>query len=88
MTEADTDTSAGQAGDAAGYADAVDELETILDELDDENIDIDVLGTKVERAAELIQFCRGRIHDAEMKVTEIVADLAELQDSPAAPGSD
>lgn len=66
---------------APGYAAAVEELEIILGELDDDDIDIDVLSTKVERAADLIRFCRGRIRDAEMKVTEIVADLADLEES-------
>lgn len=65
---------------APGYAAALEELEIILDELDDEAIDIDVLGTKVERASVLIAFCRDRIRTAEMQVNEIVADLEETQD--------
>ena len=58
-----------------GYADALSELQQILGELEAEDIDIDVLATKVERAAELIQVCRGRINDAEVRVKEIVAGL-------------
>ena len=58
-----------------GYADALSELQQILGELEAEDIDIDVLATKVERAAELIRVCRGRINDAEVRVKEIVAGL-------------
>ena len=65
--------------DPLGYAQAIAELEDILDELDDDTIDIDVLSTKVERAAELIRFCRTRIRTAEARVSEIVADLADLE---------
>ena len=43
-----------------GYADALSELQEILGELEAEDIDIDVLAVKVERAAELIRVCRGR----------------------------
>lgn len=58
-----------------GYADALSELQEILGELEAENIDVDVLAAKVERAAELIQVCRGRINAAEVRVKEIVAGL-------------
>lgn len=68
-----------------GYADALSELQQILGELEAEDIDIDVLATKVERAAELIRVCRGRINDAEVRVKEIVASLDHQEDesSPA-----
>ena len=58
-----------------GYADALSELQQILSELEAEDIDIDVLAVKVERAAELIKVCRGRINDAEVRVKEIVAGM-------------
>lgn len=58
-----------------GYAAALAELEAIIDELDDDGIDIDLLGTKVARAAELIKLCRDRIAGARVQVDRIVADL-------------
>jgi exodeoxyribonuclease VII small subunit len=65
------------AGDAAsiGYADAVAELGSILAALDDDHLDIDVLGDHVARAAELIAVCRERISVARLRVDQIVADL-------------
>ncbi len=65
-----------------GYADALSELQQILGELEAEDIDIDVLAVKVERAAELIRVCRGRINDAEVRVKEIVAGLDQDDDHP------
>ncbi len=66
-----------------GYAAALDELHAILEELEAEDIDIDVLASKVERAAKLIQVCRGRIKSAEVRVREIVAGLEEDHGNPA-----
>ncbi|MCY3860726.1 MAG: exodeoxyribonuclease VII small subunit [bacterium] len=66
-----------------GYADALSELQQILGELEAEDIDIDVLAVRVERAAELIRVCRGRINDAEVRVKEIVAGLDQEDDEPS-----
>ena len=64
-----------------GYADALAELEAILDDLEDDNIDIDVLAGKVERASALIRLCRDRITSARTQVDRIVADLEQLGDA-------
>jgi exodeoxyribonuclease VII small subunit len=58
-----------------GYADAVDELEEILAELDGDEVDVDRLAERVRRAADLVQLCRRRLQDAQVEVTRIVADL-------------
>lgn len=68
--------------DDLGYADALAELEAILDQLEDDDVDVDVLSSKVERAAVLIRLCRGRIRAAQLRVEEIVADLDDLTDDP------
>jgi exodeoxyribonuclease VII small subunit len=60
---------------AIGYGDALAELERILDEIEDDAVDVDVLATKVKRAAELLRVCRDRIASARVEVTQIVADL-------------
>jgi len=65
-----------------GYADAVDELEEILAELDGDEVDVDRLAERVRRAADLVQLCRRRLQDAQVEVTRIVADLEAV-----APGS-
>ncbi len=63
-----------------GYAEAVAELDRILVQLDAPQLDIDQLSDHVARAAELIAICRERIDAARMRVTEIVADLEEVED--------
>jgi len=61
--------------DGIGYADAMSELETILDDLEDDALDVDVLAAKVERASVLIQICRDRIGAARVQVERVVASL-------------
>jgi len=58
-----------------GYGEALAELEGILDEIEDDAVDVDVLATRVRRAAELLRVCRDRITAARIEVTQIVADL-------------
>jgi exodeoxyribonuclease VII small subunit len=71
-----------------GYAEALAELEGILDELDGDEVDVDVLGSRVRRAAELLRLCRDRIASARFDVEQVVAELeAEAAQVPA-PGRD
>ena len=70
---ADDDTGADMM--ALGYAEAMDELETILAELEREDVDIDHLTERVARAAALIELCRSRIEAARLDVTRLVEGL-------------
>lgn len=67
-----------------GYADALAELDTILADLEADDIDIDVLAAKVERAAELIQLCQSRIATARVQVEKVVSELGAI-DGPGDP---
>ena len=67
---------AAERSDGIGYAAALAELETILAEIEDDAVDVDVLAARVRRAAELLRVCRDRITAARDEVGQIVADLA------------
>jgi exodeoxyribonuclease VII small subunit len=58
-----------------GYGEAMAELETILAELERDDLDVDVLADRVQRAAELLTLCRARIARAQEDVDRIVTDL-------------
>jgi exodeoxyribonuclease VII small subunit len=66
-----------EVGQEIGYAQAVAELNEILAALDDDSLDIDQLGEKVERAAVLIALCRDRIGLARAAVDQVVGTLDE-----------
>ena len=64
-----------QAQTEPGYAEALSELEGILAELERDNVDVDVLASRVQRAAELIRLCRERIGNARLQIEQVVAEL-------------
>jgi len=61
-----------------GYAEAMAELEAILEELESDELDVDVLADRVGRASELIKSCRARIARAQSEVEGIVTDLEDF----------
>ena len=58
------------------YAEGSAELESILDEIESGDADIDVLSEKVERAAALIKLCQEKLSGTEMRVNKVVEELA------------
>ena len=59
------------------FGEAMAELEAILRRVEEEEIDIDSLAEELQRAAELLEVCRGKIKKAEIEVTQIVQNLEE-----------
>lgn len=64
----------GDGREPASYAAAELELEEILAALEDEAVDVDQLSGHVERAKTLITWCRQRVAQAELTVTELLAE--------------
>jgi exodeoxyribonuclease VII small subunit len=58
-----------------GYAQALDELDQILRELEGSDVDVDRLAERVARASELIAVCRQRISAARLRIDEVIAEL-------------
>lgn len=54
------------------YAEALAEVEQILDRIQREEISVDDLSKEVERATELIADCKARLHKAEEEVGKIL----------------
>ena len=68
-----------------GYTAALKELDDILHELDGDEVDVDVLGNRVRRAAELLRICRDRITTARFEVEQVVAELDPTAPEEVAP---
>ena len=62
-------------GEPVGYGAALEELQEILSELESENVDVDRLASRVERAGALIRLCQGRLAAAELQVERVVDAL-------------
>lgn len=71
--------------DTRTYAEAVDELESILAELEDDHIDVDLLATRVKEAAELLRFCRQRIDEARVEIEKVMTELDDDADGEPRP---
>ncbi|MCY3850025.1 MAG: exodeoxyribonuclease VII small subunit [Acidimicrobiaceae bacterium] len=73
--------------EAVGYADAMAELEQILRDLEGDDLDVDMLASRVERASSLIRLCRERIGAARVQVERVVANL-DSEDQGSAEGDE
>ena len=67
--------------DVPGYAQALEELDGILRELEGSDVDVDRLADRVARATALIAICRERIGAARLRIDEVIADLDGLPDA-------
>lgn len=74
MTTEPTNNSNGPP-DGPGYAKALEELDSILRELEGSDVDVDRLADRVGRATELIALCRDRIQTARLRIDEVMSDL-------------
>jgi len=59
------------------YRKAIDELDGLLEELEAEDVDVDGLEAKVEKAAVLLKYCKAKLSATELKVKKIIGQLAE-----------
>jgi exodeoxyribonuclease VII small subunit len=57
------------------YTDAFEELQTIVSEIEEGEISVDLLSEKVKRAALLISICKKKLADTEGDVNQILKQL-------------
>ena len=59
------------------FSQAMEELESVLRRIEGDEVDIDLLGRELGRAAELLEMCRKKIRRAEVEVQQIVEAIEE-----------
>lgn len=57
------------------YNDAVEEIEEILHQIENEELDIDILSEKVKRVSTLLKLCKKKLHQTEVEVQKILEDI-------------
>ncbi len=57
------------------YAQAFEELQQIVSEIEEGQISVDELSEKVKRAAHLINICKAKLSSTEEDVNKILKDL-------------
>lgn len=62
------------------YTEAFEELQTIVSEIENGEISLDILSEKVKRAAVLLRICKDKLTSTEEDVNKILEDL-KVEDS-------
>ncbi len=57
------------------YTEAVNEIEQILNQIENEELDVDDLAVKVKRAYFLLKLCKQKLHSTEKDVGKIMKDF-------------
>jgi exodeoxyribonuclease VII small subunit len=66
--------------DAPDYKDAIGEIESIVEEIETESVDVDVLAEKVKRAAYLIKMCKAKLKKTDDEVKKILKEFEREED--------
>ena len=57
------------------YNEAINEIEEILFQIENEELDIDILSEKVKRVSSLIKICKKKLHQTETEVQKILDEI-------------
>ena len=60
--------------DKISYSDAVAEIESILEKIEEGSLDVDILTEKVSRVTELLKICRDRLSKTEAQIDKILGE--------------
>lgn len=59
------------------YSKAFKELESILYQIENNDLDVDNLASQVKRAAELIKICKSKLRDTEAEIEKVIEAMDE-----------
>ncbi len=61
--------------DELGFGGCLEELDQIVRGLETDTVDVDELADTVQRAADLVEWCRARLGDTRMRLEEVLPRL-------------
>lgn len=59
------------------YTSALDEMEAIMSQIENEDVDVDKLSEKVKRMSVLIKECKNKLKETEEEVHNVIDDLMD-----------
>ncbi len=71
--------------DTPDYKEAVEEIESIVTEIEDETVDVDVLAKKVKRATFLIKLCKERLKTTDNEVKNVLEEFEKEEETSSEP---
>ncbi len=63
------------------YSGAISELETIVSEIENEEVDVDILAEKIKRASYLMTFCKNKLKGTEGEVKKLLTDIEKSMET-------
>ncbi|MBI4825361.1 MAG: exodeoxyribonuclease VII small subunit [Nitrospirae bacterium] len=63
--------------DMPSYKEAIEEIDAIVREIENESIDIDALAEKVKRAAYLIKYCKTKLKNTDNEVKNVLKEFGK-----------
>jgi len=66
--------------DTPAYKDAIQEIESIVEEIETETVDVDALTEKVKRAAFLITYCKEKLRKTDNEVKKVLRDFEKEEE--------
>jgi exodeoxyribonuclease VII small subunit len=64
---------------STNYAEAFEELQQIVEDIENGQISVDELSEKVKRATQLIRICKAKLTSTEEDVNKILKDLGDQE---------
>ena len=61
------------------YKESIEEIETILAEIENQKLDVDELAGKVKKVTTLLTLCKNKLHATEEDVEKLLADIEHLK---------
>ena len=62
------------------YQDAITEIESILEKMENKELDVDVLSFRIKRVSQLIKLCREKLHKTEQEVEKILDEMEKEEE--------
>jgi len=59
------------------YSDAITEIEQTLQKIENEELDVDDLASKVKRISSLLKICKDKLNSTEEEVDKILGQMEE-----------
>ncbi|HDH01086.1 MAG TPA: exodeoxyribonuclease VII small subunit [Nitrospirae bacterium] len=66
--------------DAPTYKDAVEEIDSIVEEIENEDVDVDILTEKVKRATFLIKYCKDKLRKTDDEVKKALKEFEKEEE--------
>jgi exodeoxyribonuclease VII small subunit len=60
------------------YAEAIAEIEEIVEKIENNELDVDELAQNVKKVAELVKLCKAKLRSTEEEVEKILKDFDDI----------